>query len=826
MTGTAKRICGWTALLLFALAGIGCGGGNSTSSVASGVPPTPAPQIMLSRISPSRVTVGVPIGILILSGQNFTSGSMALLDGVVINSVVRSSTEIDATLDTSLTLTAANHTVQVQDGHGNSPVLTFSVYQPSAGPQEFLAQASTYVGFETGPSSAVLADFNGDGLDDLVLGAISDQTLYILYGQANGSFSSGKSIAFTASGQIEGLAAGDVNGDGHPDLVVLTMDSGNTITRVTTLLNDGKGNFQPSTSTTFPTLSIAQPVLADFRGVGRLDLVVGSSSASGELLLFPGNGDGSFDVPVGLGLAGLNCIKVEVADFNNDGLPDLVYQGVTQTANQVRILLNRGNSVFVDTQPPALAGVIGPFAVADFNNDHKADLVLFQGPAPSSSAVVMFGQGDGTFLPGPSFSMASIGNPTLLIAGDLDGDGNVDLVTNTGVNGPDQTAVFWGDGTGNFSLQWVTAESSHHPLIGDINGDGIPDLVQPAPFYFAGVTLGRRDRRLLSPAVVLPDAPSSLSAGDVLGDGFQSLLVSGNIINSVEFPGAIYHIQADGSFKKIGSTPPTVGVLADLDGDGIADLIGFLGDNLAVWKGDGTGDYSSLTPIFEFPLNGITNTDIVIRDMDHDGIPDIVISGTILYGQGGMKFTPVILPAGINEGFAIGDFDGDGNLNVATSIGIMFGMGNRAFTALTGSVPAFTQDPYRANWVVADVNGDGKDDLVFADGSFIEIALGTGRAGIVIDQVLDDGDIVGFLGIADFNGDGRLDIVSTTLFAEDAVLFTNDGKGAYLVSACGIGAQTYYGLVADLNRDGKPDLAIFNFPLDFRPFNVVIALHQ
>jgi hypothetical protein len=47
-----------------------------------------------------------------------------------------------------------------------------------------------------------------------------------------------------------------------------------------------------------------------------------------------------------------------------------------------------------------------------------------------------------------------------------------------------------------------------------------------------------------------------------------------------------------------------------------------------------------------------------------------------------------------------------------------------------------------------------------------------------------------------------------------------------LVSSCGIGAQTLNGLVADLNHDGKPDLAIFNFPLDFRPFNVVIALHQ
>ena len=227
--------------------------------------------------------------------------------------------------------------------------------------------------------------------------------------------------------------------------------------------------------------------------------------------------------------------------------------------------------------------------------------------------------------------------------------------------------------------------------------------------------------------------------------------------------------------------------------------------------------------MFQFALNEAT--DIVVRDVDHDGIPDIILSGMILYGKGGMKFALGMLPAGTNEEFAVGDFDGDGNLDIATPNGIMFGMGNRTFSAPTGDVPGFTQDPYGANWVITDVNGDGMDDLVFADGAQILIALGAGRSGLFIDQILRAGDLVGFLGIADFNGDGKLD-VSNHSTAEDAVLFTNDGKGGYLVSSIGIGASTFNGLVADLNGDGKPDLAIVDFPLDFRPKNVVIALHK
>jgi hypothetical protein len=780
-----------------------------------------AGTVSLSKISPSRTTVGVPQGALRLLGQNFTPNSTVLFDGAVGTSFFEGSGEIDLQIDVSVAQKAANHTVQVQDATGKSAILTYSVYQPGRGPQAFLAQPDFYT-LQVDPVDAALADFNGNGLDDAVV--IAGHTMLILDGRKDGSFSSPRPVALTPAGGWEPVVAGDLNGDGFPDLVAMSMNQTTTGSQFWSLLNDGQGNFRQSSEASFPALSFAHPILADFRGTGHLDLLVGLASSMSPLLLFPGQGDGSFGSPLTVASAGPNCIQVASADFNGDGKPDVVYQIGGSMHDHAVVLLNQGNGTFTDTQQAALAGVDGPFALADFNNEHKPDLLLYQGPPPNSTGVLMLGQGDGTFLQVNSFPMTGIGFSTLLVPGDLDGDGNMDVVTGTGVNGPDQTGILWGDGAGNLSLQLVTAESSGHPVIGDVNGDGVSDLVQPARFYSVALTLGRKDRKLASPIPILPEGPGLLSAADVLGDGYQDLMVSGNLTINGNLSGQIYHYQPDGSFKSIGLTPPDGVLIADLDGDGKADLIGFSGNDIEIWKGDGSGDFTSLSPVFTSAIN--ERTGVIVRDMDRDGLTDIVLGGLILYGKGGMNFDALTLPAGINDPFAVGDFDGDGNLDVATQVGVMFGGGSRQFSTPTGEVPGFASGGYNANWVAADVNSDGKDDLIYANGSNLDVALSAGRSGIFLDQQLNAVDIIGSLGVADFNGDGRLDIVVMTSFAADAILFTNDGQGGYLFSSSSTGAQSVGGLVADLNRDGKPDLAIQNFPLAFRPNNVVVVLHQ
>jgi hypothetical protein len=766
-----------------------------------------------------------------LYGQNFTSSSQVLLDGSPILTFFESSTELSLTY---YAVPSGTHTLQVQDPtYGKSAILSFTVYRPEPGPDVFRAHKSTYVSDEIDPIG-VVADFNGDGLGDVALlggDTAGNEALYIFFGQSDGNFTGPNTIPW--SGGFTALVTGDLNGDGYPDLIVTNnLPSANM--QYWTLINDGKGNFVQKDAGSFGSAGFqaGTPVLADFRQSGHLDMIFPAWDGSGEFYFLPGNGDGTFGLPQPLpGFPGANCTQLAVGDLNGDGLPDLVCDATTYPAGEeVRVLMNDGNAKFHETRPTALIGRTGPFLLADFNNDHKLDLLISQVPR-GFQFFVLWGQGDGTFVDGPSFSAGAYGPAAFSGTGDFDGDGNLDLVTSTSSNGPWQTVILWGDGQGGFTPQYLVGEAGNSQLAGDSNGDGVSDLIELEDSYFLGWTLGQKDRQFDSPAYVQTPSQGFISAADALGDGYQDLFVSGTVTMDGSFPGSIFHVQPDGSFRQIGSAPPNGVLLADLDGDGIADLLGFEGYDLMIWKGNGSGDYSSLAPAYRIPVHG--NPNVVVRDMDGDGWPDIVVGDMILYGKGGMDFEPVQLPTSDVQPVAVGDFDGDGLLDIATPTGIMFGLGNRRFTTRTGSIPksmawgvgnpSIYGNPSAPTWAVADLNRDGKDDIVTPG---LEIFLGTGRAGFVLDQVLETGGSnIGSINVADFNGDGRLEILATTLDGE-AMLFTNDGKGGYLLSSFSPGVQSIGGIVADFNHDGKPDLAVQNFVLNYRPTNSVIVLHK
>ena len=690
------------------------------------------------------------------------------------------------------------------------------------------------------PTYNAAADFNGDGFDDVLL---IDYNLFsccqipfnisIAYGQKDGTFRESPPVATVQlSGNPYAIIPGDFNGDGRPDFVVVDDYY------YTSFINNGDGTFRQVEKGTLAN-TFGRTAIGDFNGDGKLDFVIAvQDGPPGPLYLVQGRGDGTFEAPKAIGLPGNYVLEVEAADLNGDGHPDLVYQNAfspaTPETEQVRILLNDGHGNFTDSVPSAIAPASGPFTIGDFNNDGIPDLFA---AVPDSNAVavgaVFFGVGDGTFVSGhlgvPLYDNFLLSTP--MVAGDFDGDGLIDVAVFRVVTGPYQLLILWNEGGGDFSGQIVPTNENFGAWTGDVNGDGITDIVQPGRMGMVTPVLGRSDRRIDGGVPMFPLGSGVLTSGDINGDGAAEVLLSG-ADGYYSHQGSLFQMKADGTFRRMALTPPGGQKLADIDGDGAADLVGVtdqLGSTsnlVTIWRGDQTGNFTQIVAQVPLPLSQAPPAYQII-DLDKDGHLDIVISGVILYGRGNFQFDVVSEPDTENTAFGIGDFDGDGILDLYTLNGIIFGAGNRKFLALkTLSIPQGSV------MKVGDMNGDGKDDLVVGDSNFnsVGIYLSMGRSGFQFSQGFTIGDVVegnvGSICLGDFNADGKLDIAAATIYTNSVAIFTSNSRGSYDMQRFATGVVGSSCIVADVNGDGKPDLVLQDEVPDYKQPNAVAIVHR
>jgi hypothetical protein len=785
---------------------------------------------VLFQVSPSSVMVGVPQGILQLTGTNFTPSCIVLFDGDPANASVEGSTTIELDLDSSIFGITKLHTVQVSDpANGDSNVLTYDVYSPQVGPLLFAGQQT----LPMDENAATLVDVNGDGRSDLVTFGIPYGTttaqMSIQFGNQDGTLSAPVVNNVAIPGGLPGqVLAGDLNASGHMDLILIYPNS------YQVLLNDGLADFTPAGSGALPGSNWGRGAVGDFNGDGKLDFVIDTGDTAGPqpLALLFGNGDGTFAMPIQVGTGSEKAARVEAVDLNGDGITDIVYATYILNGNDtldMHTMLFQPGGKFTDTLAVGIPGPSWSFMVGDFNNDGIPDLFVVGG---GGTGQAYLGKGDGTFSAGGNPIAASDGflvTPPF-VAGDFDHDGNMDIVTRLTTVGPDVLLMLWGDGHANFTGQIIASDNSFNLSTGDVNGDGVPDILASSGFGYVAVTLGRNDRNFPSSKLLL-NAPSGvLSSGNVFNDGSNDILVSGtgDCTTLAGTPGAIYHIQPNGAPIAKGTAPACTSVLVDLDGDGIADLVGLSQNILYIWKGDGTGNFPN--PVNQIPVPGSqVIQDFVFRDMDGDGFKDIVVAGAVLYGSGNLQFSSVSLPASSNQRFLVGDFDGDGIPDILTSSGISFGQGNRAFSSPSGYVPACWSG-YLQYPAVGDLNADGEDDVVCGTdvAGLVEIYFAAGRSGFSQRQVLaiPGGSIANTVSLGDLNGDGRLDLAVGTLGGDDVVLFTNNGNGEYQISSYAIGVSPIQSIVGDFNHDGTLDLAFLNYGYDYKPPAVEVLLHK
>jgi hypothetical protein len=591
------------------------------------------------------------------------------------------------------------------------------------------------------------------------------------------------------------VAVADVNGDGIPDIIAL----GDTIT---TLLGNGNGTFGPGPSST-PGGQPFASVPVDLNGDGNIDLVI---VGSGLGICF-GNGDGTFQ-PAVYYSTGSDTARgyPAVVDFNGDGILDVAIpaeSGIWLFTGKGGGVFNQG--VLIPITPYNATGGASVVA-ADFNGDGRLDLaVAYRGL--SSGFILLFGNGNGTFQPPILHGNVA---PTWMVGADINRDGRPDLVV---LPGP---TIYINNERGGFLAPTTASLPGDQLAVGDVNGDGILDLVSSSGY----VALGLGEVKF-APPIYNPVESSGSSANVVLADLYRQGLtdiVAGQNAGVSVLLNRENTTFVDGEWTSVPGSG-NCGAAADFNGDGIADLAVPTTQGITVLLGTGNGS-APYTNGPSFALSGVACP--ITGDLNGDGIPDLMVGANSLGGVGaylgngdGTFRLASVIPVGPAANTVLGDFNHDGKPDYADASGLMaLGNGDGTFQTPVPIVASPTlTGPF--NWIAAgDLNGDGWTDLVatkyFSNAVYVLLNNHRGQfLGYTIPNTAGPAGIV----LADLNHDGSLDLVVEEFFASPCVasIYLNNGHGSFTLMKNTVPFPGNEGIpmqVGDVNGDGIPDILL------------------
>ena len=585
------------------------------------------------------------------------------------------------------------------------------------------------------PFALAVADFNGDGIPDLVVGGDlnvgGSSSFAVLLGNGDGTF--GQPIQ---SGEFTTIvAAADLNGDGKADVVV-----GNAFeNQISIYFGNGDGTFQPP-KTKVLDFSVFKLKLVDVNGDSRLDLIAGAYIEN-HFAILPGKPNGTFGAPLITELADMPGDFV-AGDFDRDGKIDFAVSQLDasrsgQTA--LVILLGKGNGKF---RPAIQFGSLGNFiAAGDF--DHDATLDLVGGGAPGiKSLQVAYGRRNGKFTDRRDFA---VGNGAWGVASaDLNHDGNLDLAVGTSDTfvGSNTVTVLLGDGRGAFSAPTIYQiggdYGSLNVAIGDLNGDGNPDLVAnhvAYPNFGVDVLLGNGDGTFALPVDYPTGAyPLWVAIADVNNDGRMDIITADNTYTGNQFRGRVGVLlgNGDGTFQPYieyaTAKNPTLVVAADFNHDGNVDLATangyypYLPTSISILLGRGDGRFPTHT---EYELDNLAEFKMVTGDFNGDGKIDLACSsGQLLLGGGDGTFE-FGQPFASEGAFSIdaGDYNNDGKADLVTtdtaSVLYFTGDGGGSFTQQPPLAVGY--DPHAI--VSGDFNRDHLVDVLTANFGYLNVSV-------------------------------------------------------------------------------------------------------
>jgi len=333
------------------------------------------------------------------------------------------------------------------------------------------------------------------------------------------------------------VAISDVNGDGAPDLVVTGREH-----RVTILFGQGDGRFSSTRGVTIDVPeNPSELALGDINGDGHVDLALASHESYNVVLLLA-DGRGRFRIAPGSPIVMKNGRQphthgLAIADFNNDGKADLVTVN-SNDDNDVAVMLGDGQRGF--TRAPGSPFAVGPgpypLALGDFDSDGKLDAAVTStgfrsgavSPAPADRLTLLFGDGRGGFR--RSDIPQKTGRTWFVATGDVNGDRKPDLVTTHIAS--ELVSVLLGDGRGSFAeadgSPFQLGQQAFYVGLVDLNRDGRADLIAAANTGIRALIGDGRGGFRTAPGSPFATGKGTwkLAAGDVNADGKSDVTAS------------------------------------------------------------------------------------------------------------------------------------------------------------------------------------------------------------------------------------------------------------------------------------------------------------
>jgi hypothetical protein len=330
----------------------------------------------------------------------------------------------------------------------------------------------------TAPAAVVSANFQGAGGADFAVANQGSNSVSVFLNRNDGSGTFQAPRSFPAGSSPADIVAGDLNGDGLPDLVV-TNSNANT---VTILFNDpvNPGTFGAPVSVGLGDNAPRNVRLADMTGDGDLDIIT-ANAGSNTVSVLLNHGDGTFAPAHTYTTGGSGAYALAVADFFGDGFPSVAV-GHTGS-NSINILRDNGDGTLEPPTIEATPGQVTGLAAANLGNG-AMDLVAANNNTGTVS--VLLNDGIGNFTRTDYTLGGTPRNAFRVVLADVNGDGSLDVVTdnNASAGNPGFIYILYGNGDGTFQTPVQVNSGGNRPsgvavadVEGDIASDGLSDII-------------------------------------------------------------------------------------------------------------------------------------------------------------------------------------------------------------------------------------------------------------------------------------------------------------------------------------------------------------